>query len=560
MRRPAAIALIIGIAIFPFFSCDGTPDMAANDPIVVTFDGQGAQIAPAPSSVTVTAPATTVASLPAAPQRAGYAFQGWWTAPESGGEAFTATTEVTESITVYARWTQTTTYPIVVFDSQGAETIANPFYIIVAPPATTTSSLPTPPIRSGYDFAGWWTAPGGAGAEFTASTTVTAGVTVYASWTPIPHFVYFNDNGSESGWMDAQAIMEGQTAALAANAYGRSGFRFGGWATSSDGPAVYQDGAAFTMGTENVTLYPTWTWTGPSNAAELESWPYAELITCDEGGGTVFYREADYYGRYFDHTITAFSLGRYEVTYMLWAAVRQWALQGGRGYVFQNQGLTQGTADGGTPSALYAYCPVVGISARDAMVWCNAYSEMMGLTPCYYADAAFTAPYRSSVDASNPSAVNTTRGSIDYAYVRWTANGFRLPTKGEWMYAASCDAKYRTYDASGGIIHVNNLEFESYAWYQGNSGNALHPVGQKLSNAFCFFAMTGTTSEWADDYSTPIDHTAKTDFCEENPLNTYRLRCGGDYKTPLGQLLTIGSPWSTEPWVANGGLRVSRRP
>ena len=29
------------------------------------------------------------------------------------------------------------------------------------------------------------------------------------------------------------------------------------------------------------------------------------------------------------------------------------------------------------------YEPVTNINWRDAIVWCNAYSEMRGLTPCY---------------------------------------------------------------------------------------------------------------------------------------------------------------------------------
>jgi uncharacterized repeat protein (TIGR02543 family) len=57
-------------------------------------------------------------------------------------------------------------------------------------PATSTAqtyggtvSLPTTaPVKTGYTFAGWYTAVNGGGTEFTASTPVAAGITVYARW------------------------------------------------------------------------------------------------------------------------------------------------------------------------------------------------------------------------------------------------------------------------------------------------------------------------------------------------------------------------------------------
>ena len=68
------------------------------------------------------------------------------------------------------------------FDSQGATIEANPTTIKVIPPATTVGTLPEPPTRTGYIFAGWYTAPNGGGTAFTADTPVTADLTVYAKW------------------------------------------------------------------------------------------------------------------------------------------------------------------------------------------------------------------------------------------------------------------------------------------------------------------------------------------------------------------------------------------
>jgi uncharacterized protein (TIGR02145 family)/uncharacterized repeat protein (TIGR02543 family) len=71
---------------------------------IVTFDGQGATAAPNPGTKNVTAPATTVGTLPTPPTKTSYVFDGWWTGANGGGTAFTASSGVTGDITVYAKW------------------------------------------------------------------------------------------------------------------------------------------------------------------------------------------------------------------------------------------------------------------------------------------------------------------------------------------------------------------------------------------------------------------------------------------------------------------------
>lgn len=70
----------------------------------------------------------------------------------------------------------------VTFDSQSATVEANPTTKTVTSPATTVDALPTPPTKISYTFGGWYTETNGGGTEFTASTTVTADITVYAKW------------------------------------------------------------------------------------------------------------------------------------------------------------------------------------------------------------------------------------------------------------------------------------------------------------------------------------------------------------------------------------------
>ena len=70
----------------------------------VTFDSQGATTSAAPTTESVTSPATTTA-LPSIPVKTGYTFNGWYTGTGGTGSLFTAATPVNSNLTVYASWT-----------------------------------------------------------------------------------------------------------------------------------------------------------------------------------------------------------------------------------------------------------------------------------------------------------------------------------------------------------------------------------------------------------------------------------------------------------------------
>ncbi|MDE6260578.1 MAG: InlB B-repeat-containing protein [Oscillospiraceae bacterium] len=133
-----------------------------------------------------------LSALPANPTRTGYTFDGWYTA-KSGGSKVTTSTPFKEDTTVYAHWTQNSTTPAdktytVTFDANGGS---------VSPSSAVTNadgkvSLPTP-ARTGYTFAGWYTAPSG-GTRVGASMVFSANTTVYAQWSQLsdtPSAVYY---------------------------------------------------------------------------------------------------------------------------------------------------------------------------------------------------------------------------------------------------------------------------------------------------------------------------------------------------------------------------------
>ena len=115
--------------------------------------------------------------------------------------------------------------------------------------------------RTGFVFASWNTNADGTGTTYADGANFTMGisdVTLYAQWTPI-YNVIFDGNGSNSGSMSNQAIVQGASANLTTNAYTRTGYVFASWNTNADGTGTtYADGANFTMGTSDVTLYAQW--------------------------------------------------------------------------------------------------------------------------------------------------------------------------------------------------------------------------------------------------------------------------------------------------------------
>jgi formylglycine-generating enzyme required for sulfatase activity len=301
---------------------------------------------------------------------------------------------------------------------------------------------------------------------------------------------------------------------------------------------------------------------------------YRSMVTAVAANKTVTVTGAGLTGVFVQDRVVilgAYSIAKYETTWELWKEVYDWAAA--HGYAIANEGQEgHGGADG-TGGVAWAAAsrrtrPVTGVTWRDAVVWCNAYSELSGLQPVYYmADEAndILTVLRVSKNngASNPS---DTKTEADMVTAMRGNNGFRLPTEAEWEFAArggaTGESDWNVFTYSGGNIPGD------VAWYAANAesvgaGNAAygaHPVGTKAANRLGIFDLSGNAAEWCWDWLNENPVTQDTPPDGDGPGNfAHRVIRGGGWNNNAAECAVKARgycrPFSSTP---NLGFRVVR--
>lgn len=201
----------------------------------------------------------TVSELPEPPTKTGYTFTGWYTDEEC--QIPFEEDVIVGNVTLYAGF-RPNTYTVVFDKNGGTGSMSNLAMTYDVAKALTSNGF----SRAGYTFKGWATSASGS-VKYTdgqsvrnLSATDKDTVRLYAVWELVAYTVKFNANGG-SGSMGNQQHIVGQSLALTANTFSRTGYTFKGWATSSGGDVVYTDGQSVkNIGSagSTVNLYAVW--------------------------------------------------------------------------------------------------------------------------------------------------------------------------------------------------------------------------------------------------------------------------------------------------------------
>jgi formylglycine-generating enzyme required for sulfatase activity len=256
-------------------------------------------------------------------------------------------------------------------------------------------------------------------------------------------------------------------------------------------PTLNQAYAGYTFTASGVTGAPTWSLSSGSlppgmsfnaTTATLSGTPttsgaYAFVVRLDSGGysdevdvllqvssmilvqGGTLPQSSELAGQ----TVATFQIGKYEVASDEWLEVRAYAVENG----YDLHGVGWGSSPGS----------VKFVNWYDAVKWCNAKSEMEGLTPVYLSNGMI---YK----------VGQLEPTLDS-----TANGYRLPSEPEWEWAA------RGGISSKGYIYSGSNDVNAVALYYdpfNGSGDAIS-AGAKMANELGIHDMSGSMWEWCWD-------------------------------------------------------------
>lgn len=170
----------------------------------------------------------------------------------------------------------------------------------------------------------------------------------------------------------------------------------------------------------------------------------------------------------------------------------------------------------------------------DEALGCEKPAHQVTLSDYYIGETQVTQALWQAVMGDNPSGFN---GDLNCPVekVSWkkcqefikelnrlTGLSFRLPTEAQWEFAARGGNKTKGYKYAGS----DNIK--KVAWYDENSEDKTHPVGEKDANELGLFDMSGNVWEWCQDRYDGYTDVPQTD--PEGPESgSYHVNRGGGW-------------------------------
>ena len=131
-----------------------------------------------------------------------------------------------------------------------------------------------------------------------------------------------------------------------------------------------------------------------------------------------------------------------------------------------------------------------------------------------------------------------------------TGKNYRLASDAEWEFAA------RGGIFSKGYKYAGSDDLDTVAWFNNNSNEAAHPVGQKKPNELGIYDMCGNVLEWCNDWHEEYISSDQTNPTGP-PEGDYRVFRGGCwYSVAEHCLLAYRSGGIPETWDYSLGFRL----
>ena len=427
-----------------------------------------------------------------APEREGYSFCGWYEEEDfSGTEQIEMDSGSYGDKTYYAKWLEK--YFITYELNGGINAEDNPENYTIE-----SDTIPlVAPAKEGFLFRGWYEEEDFSGTEQTEIITGSNGVkTYYAKWLKKCTVSFVTEHGTAP---ESIVVGEGEIVEAAQIVQlSEKDWLFRGWYTDSSFADEKKISSDFVV-TNDIEVYARWEeYTGPDD----------EFVFVE--GGTVI-GSSDYNRDYTGVfpagrtvTLSSFYICDHEVTQKEYTEV----------IGINPSYYTSNPVSGETQEKR----PVEQVSWYDAIYFCNKYSELQGITPCYAVNGDKNVSNWNYIP-HNETIIN---GTIT---CDWNANGYRLPTEAEWEFAARGGMK--TYGTAAFAYRYSGSDsYESVMWYLSNSNSITHEVKKKAPNALSLYDMSGNVMEFCWDlYGGSVSSGNVTD--PNGATGNYRMIRGG---------------------------------